>query len=157
MLKLEKVKEAIVDTNLGTTFYGNNPKAFLRIEDEKIIIIGFEKQNYYKQLVYHDLLTDTILTKDEELRILAGTSDEYLPLDVIIFYADIIFQFIEQLKHEDIKKEFEEAFRGINRVVNFKKTLIKYDLIEDFYQFKDKLITVEAINWCVNNKIDFER
>ncbi len=156
MIKIDLIKNAILDTNLGTLFYDNKPKAYLNLAKEQILIVGVEKQVYYKQLIFHDLLRDDIVNKDEELIALNGDPN-YLLIDVIIFYSDIYLAYINSIKDNVLKEKLNNSFHGKDRIVELKKLLIASNLIDEFYIFKDKYITVEAINWCISNNIEFER
>lgn len=156
MIKIDLIKNAILDTNLGTLFYDNKPKAYLNLAKEQILIVGVEKQVYYKQLIFHDLLRDDIINKDEELIALNGDPN-YLLIDVIIFYSDIYLAYINSIKDNALKEKLNNSFHGKDGIVELKKLLIASNLIDEFYIFKDKYITVEAINWCISNNIEFER
>lgn len=156
MIKIDLIKNAILDTNLGTLFYDNKPKAYLNLAKEQILIVGVEKQVYYKQLIFHDLLRDDIVNRDEELIALNGDPN-YLLIDVIIFYSDIYLAYINSIKDNVLKEKLNNSFHGKDRIVELKKLLIASNLIDEFYIFKDKYITVEAINWCISNNIEFER
>lgn len=59
---------------------------------------------------------------------------------------------------EDIKLQngLYISLNGRGAFRRFKDTCINYDIINDWYKFRDEKYKEIAINWCKNNNIKFE-
>ena len=97
---------------------------------------------------YEDLTEDEI---DElfEASIILPTQHE-------INEYQIMVDFIETIDDVKLYNQLCIAINGPGAFRRFKDTCINFEIIEDWYKFRDKKYKEIAINWCKENNIDYE-
>ena len=97
----------------------------------------------------YEELTDKI-EEDEEERYY------YLPNSYVFHDSELIEEYIDEIKNENIQEELEEAFYGKGKYRRFKETLRKFRIENDYYNFREEYLKNMAIEWCQKNNIEYE-
>ena len=105
------------------------------------------------EIVYIDDFTSDILEEEKE-----DIYDEYiaLPTKYYIDEYNMMEGFIETIKDERLYNQLYIAINGQGAFRRFKDTCINFDIIDDWYKFRDEKYKELAINWCKNNNIEYE-
>ncbi len=83
--------------------------------------------------------------------------DEYISLPTK-YYIDeytMMKEFIETVEDERLYNQLYISISGSGAFRRFKDTCINYDIIDDWYKFRDKRYKDITIEWCNRNKIEF--
>lgn len=97
----------------------------------------------------YEELTDKI-EEDEEERYY------YLPNSYVFHDSELIEEYIDEIKNENIQEELEDAFYGKGKYRRFKETLRKFRIENDYYNFREEYLKNMAIEWCQKNNIEYE-
>lgn len=65
-------------------------------------------------------------------------------------------EFIETIENDLIYNKLLSAINGRGAFRRFKDTCIDFDIIDDWYKFRDEKYREIAINWCKENNIKFK-
>lgn len=118
--------------------------SFLDTETMEIIWIpedGFEAEEIEEKI---EMIED-----DTENRFLA------LPTKYEINDYRIVQDFVYEISDRSIQEDFERAIRGSGAFRRFRNTLIRYDMLQDWYNYKDQAYREIAIEWCKDNGIEY--
>ena len=133
MIKLEKIIEGLemVD-NIVDCYY--NP------EKEEIFLSNIGE--------YEELTEDEI---DElfEKSIILPTQHE-------INEYQIIVDFIETIDNLEIKSNLQRLIQGKGAFRRFKDYCFEMDIIQKWYDFRDKRYKEIAIDWCKQNELEYK-
>ena len=97
----------------------------------------------------YEELTDKI-EEDEEERYY------YLPSSYVFHDSELVEEYIDEIKNENIQEELEDAFYGKGKYRRFKETLRKFRIENDYYNFREEYLKNMAIEWCQKNNIEYE-
>lgn len=64
--------------------------------------------------------------------------------------------FAETIKDVRLQNQLYISLNGSGAFRRFKDTCINFDIINDWYKFRDEKYKELAINWCKKNHIEFE-
>ena len=64
--------------------------------------------------------------------------------------------FIETIENIRLQNQLYISLNGSGAFRRFKDTCINFDIINDWYKFRDERYRKLAINWCKENNIEFE-
>ena len=64
--------------------------------------------------------------------------------------------FVETIEDDRLQNQLYISLNGSGAFRRFKDTCINFDIIDDWYKFRDKKYKELAINWCKENNIEFE-
>ena len=64
--------------------------------------------------------------------------------------------FAETLEDDRLQNQLYISLNGKGAFRKFKDTCINFDIIDDWYKFRDECYKELAINWCKENNIEFE-
>lgn len=64
--------------------------------------------------------------------------------------------FIETIENIRLQNRLYISLNGSGAFRRFKDTCINFDIINDWYKFRDERYRKLAINWCKENNIEFE-
>ena len=64
--------------------------------------------------------------------------------------------FAETIKDVRLQNQLYISLNGSGAFRRFKDTCINFDIIDDWYKFRDEKYKELAINWCRENHIEFE-
>lgn len=79
-----------------------------------------------------------------------------LPTKYEIDEYRILNDFILTIKDTKISDELLSKIKGKGVFRRFKDTLIKFNIIQDWYDFRQEQYKIIAVNWCNKNNIEFE-
>lgn len=79
-----------------------------------------------------------------------------LPTKYYIDEYSMMEEFIETIEDARIYNQLQIAINGRGAFRRFKDTCINFDIIEDWYKFRDEKYKEIAIEWCNKNNIKFE-
>ena len=131
-VKLDDIIDALEFVNDGM-----NTTAYLNPENLKI--------------VYIDDYTDISEEEKEEIY------DEYigLPTKYYIDEYSMMEEFIETIEDVRLYNQLYIAINGKGAFRRFKDTCINFDIIDDWYKFRDKKYKELATTWCKDNNIEY--
>ena len=69
---------------------------------------------------------------------------------------EMMEDFAETIKDTRLQNQLYISLNGSGAFRRFKDTCINYDIIDDWYKFRDERYKELAINWCKDNNIEFE-
>ena len=103
------------------------------------------------KIVYIDDYSD--ISEEEKERIY----DEYisLPTKYYIDEYSMMAEFIETIEDVRLYNQLYIAINGKGAFRRFKDTCINYDIIDDWYKFRDEKYRELAIEWCKDNDIEY--
>ena len=132
MIKLNEVIDGLefVNSGLDTNAYFNPDK-------NEIFYIG-EYDTYDDE--FEELIEKSIM----------------LPSKYEIHEYSMMEDFIETIDDVKLYNQLCIAITGPGVFRRFKDTCINFEIIEDWYKFRDKKYREIAINWCRENNIDYE-
>ena len=79
-----------------------------------------------------------------------------LPTRYDINEYEMMEDFAEIIKDTRLQNQLYISLNGSGAFRRFKDTCINYDMIDDWYKFRDERYKELAINWCKDNNIEFE-
>ncbi len=79
-----------------------------------------------------------------------------LPTRYDINEYEMMEDFAETIKDDRLQNQLYISLNGSGAFRRFKDTCINFDIIDDWYKFRDKKYKELAINWCKENNIEFE-
>lgn len=79
-----------------------------------------------------------------------------LPTRYDINEYEMMEDFAETIKDTRLQNQLYISLNGSGAFRRFKDTCINYDIIDDWYKFRDERYKEVAINWCKDNNIEFE-
>lgn len=79
-----------------------------------------------------------------------------LPTKYDIHEYSMMEDFIETIEDVKLYNQLCIAINGKGAFRRFKDTCINFEIIEDWYKFRNKKYKEIAINWCKENNIDYE-
>ena len=79
-----------------------------------------------------------------------------LPTRYDINEYEMMEDFVETIKDTRLQNQLYISLNGSGAFRRFKDTCINYDIIDDWYKFRDERYKEVAINWCKDNNIEFE-
>ena len=133
-VKLDNIIEALEFVNFGmdTSAY-LNPKTY--------------------EIVYIDEFNSDISEEEQE-----EIYDEYigLPTKYDIDEYSMMEDFIETIEDERLYNQLYIAISGKGAFRRFKDTCINFDIINDWYKFREEKYKELAIEWCKDNNIEYE-
>ena len=103
------------------------------------------------EIVYIDDYSDTSEEEREKIY------DEYiaLPTKYYIDEYSMMEEFIETIEDVRLYNQLYIAISGKGAFRRFKDTCINFDVIDDWYKFRDKKYRELAIEWCKDNNIEY--
>jgi len=79
-----------------------------------------------------------------------------LPTRYDINEYEMMEDFAETIKDTRLQNQLYISLNGSGAFRRFRDTCINYDIIDDWYKFRDEKYKEVAINWCKDNNIEFE-
>ena len=79
-----------------------------------------------------------------------------LPTRYDINGYEMMEDFAETIEDTRLQNQLYISLNGSGAFRRFKDTCINYDIIDDWYKFRDERYKEVAINWCKDNNIEFE-
>lgn len=79
-----------------------------------------------------------------------------LPTRYDINEYEMMEDFAETIEDDTIQNQLYISLNGSGAFRRFKDTCINFDIINDWYKFRDERYKKLAITWCKENNIEFE-
>ena len=79
-----------------------------------------------------------------------------LPTRYDINEYEMMEDFAETIEDTRLQNQLYISLNGSGAFRRFKDTCINFDIINDWYKFRDEKYKELAINWCKDNNIEFE-
>lgn len=79
-----------------------------------------------------------------------------LPTKYDINEYEIMEDFAETINDTRLQNQLYISLNGSGAFRRFKDTCINFDIINDWYKFRDERYKEIAIDWCKENNIEFE-
>ncbi len=133
MIKLSEVIDALDFTNDEIEYYYNP-------DDSKIFMSNIGEIETLNEDELDELFEKSIM----------------LPTRYDINEYSMMEDFIETINDVKLYNQLCIAINGPGAFRRFKDTCINFEIIEDWYKFREKKYKEIAINWCKENNIDYE-
>lgn len=78
-----------------------------------------------------------------------------LPSEYDIDEYNIMEEFCLAIKNESISNTLSNSIRGKGAFRRFKDNIIKFDIEEDWYKFREDALKQIAIDWCEENRLEY--
>ena len=120
--------------------------------------VNDETEYYYnpdKEEIFMSNIGDFIDLDEDELDELFEKSI-MLPTRYDIHEYDIMVRFVETITDTRLQNQLYISLNGKGAFRRFKDTCINFDIINDWYKFKNEKYKEIAIDWCKENNIEFE-
>ena len=125
---------------------------------EALDCVNMEHDAYYNplknEIFYSDIGDYTDLNEDELDELFENSIG--LPTQYEINEYSMMEEFIETIEDVKLYNQLQIAINGSGAFRRFKDTCINFDIIEAWYKFRDKKYKDIAIEWCNDNKINYE-
>lgn len=79
-----------------------------------------------------------------------------LPTRYDINEYEMMEDFVETIENVKLQNQLYISLNGRGAFRRFKDTCINFDIIDDWYKFRDERYKDLAINWCKENNIEFK-
>ena len=79
-----------------------------------------------------------------------------LPTRYDINEYEMMEDFAETIEDTRLQNQLYISLNGRGAFRRFKDTCINFDIIDDWYNYRDQKYKELAINWCKDNNIEFE-
>lgn len=132
-VKLSEVVDAMNSTNNEIEYYYNPDK-------EEIFMSNIGDFNNLDEDELDELFEKSII----------------LPTRYDIHEYDIMVRFVETITDTRLQNQLYISLNGKGAFRRFKDTCINFNIIDDWYKFRDEKYKEIAISWCQKNNIEFE-
>ena len=134
MIKLSEIRDALYDVSMETSCYFNTKT------NEILWYWDFNKEE------------STYTEKDE-------FNDDIISM--FNFYSkndyDIMQDFIYHISNDSLRNELFNATRGKGAFYRFREIIDYRNITNDWYKFQDDEYKKIAEEWCIDNKIEYEK
>lgn len=134
MIKLSEIRDALYDVSMETSCYFNTNT--------------------------NEILWQWDFNKEES----TYTEDDEFNEDIISmfnFYTkndyDIMQDFISNISNDSLRNELFNATRGKGAFHRFREITDYHNITNDWYKFQDDAYKKIAEEWCIDNKIEYEK
>lgn len=134
MIKLNEVIDGLEFVNDGLDAH-----AYFNPDKNEIFYIG-EYDTFDDEGDFEDLIESCVM----------------FPSKYDIHEYSMMEDFIETIDDVKLYNQLCIAINDPGAFRRFKDTCINFEIIEDWYKFRDKKYKEIAINWCKENNIDYE-
>lgn len=120
--------------------------------------VNDETEYYYnpdKEEIFMSNIGDFIDLDEDELDELFEKSI-MLPTRYDIHEYDIMVRFVETITDTRLQNQLYISLNGKGAFRRFKDTCINFNIIDDWYKFRDEKYQEIVISWCQKNNIEFE-
>ena len=134
MIKLSEIRDALYDVSMGTSCYFNTKT------NEILWYWDFNKE-------------ESTYTEEDEF------NDDIISM--FNFYSkndyDIMQDFIYHISNDSLRNELFNATRGKSAFYRFREIIDYRNITNDWYKFQDDEYKKIAEEWCIDNKIEYEK
>ena len=116
---------------------------------------GIDSNAYFNPETYEIVYIDEFMDMDEEEK--EDIYNEWIdmPTKYDINEYGMMEQFIETIDDERLYNQLYIAINGRGAFRRFKDTCINFDIIDDWYKFREEKYKELAIEWCKDNNIEY--
>lgn len=79
-----------------------------------------------------------------------------LPTQYEINEYQIMVDFIDTIDNEKLKTELQRVIQGKGAFRRFKDYCFEYNIIKDWYKYKEQRYKEIAIEWCKQNELEYK-
>lgn len=135
---------------------------FVSIED---ILDAMEMTDQYSEFFLNETTGEIIMVSEasmsrDEIEAVYDQLDHdgyfKLPTQYDIDDYNIPEDFVNNLPHSEAKDFLENVIASQDAFDQFRQGIESYDLVDDWYQFHDRIYRMIAENWCIDNEIEYE-
>jgi hypothetical protein len=151
MVKLKDIIEAIEFLNDETTAYLNKKTgAIMTITDEDFSAAeNQESQNKYPEWQRDNIKrAGAILANEKDFIMLPNKYD--------VHEYQIMEKFCISIANKDISEALYNAIKGRGAFRRFKEKLNRYEIADQWYEYREEAIRQIVIDWCESNHIPFD-
>ena len=134
MIKLSEIRDALYDVSMETSCYFNTKTNEILWQWE----FNIEESTYTEE----DEFNDDIISMFNFY-----TKNDY----------DIMQDFISNISNDSLRNELFNAARGKGAFHRFRKITDYHNITNDWYKFQDDEYKKIAEEWCIDNKIEYEK
>ena len=134
MIKLSEIRDALYDVSMGTSCYFNTKTNEILQQWE----FNKEESTYTEE----DEFNDDIISMFNFY-----TKNDY----------DIMQDFISNISNDSLRNELFNATRGKGTFHRFREITDYHNITNDCYKFQDDEYKRIAEEWCIDNKIEYEK
>ena len=124
------------------------------IDALEFVNIGMETYAYYNPKENKIFYIDEYNTFDDNEDLIEESIS--LPSKFYIDEYSMMEEFIETVEDIKLYNQLCIAINGAGAFRRFKDTCINFDIIDDWYKYRDEKYRELAINWCEENNIEYE-
>lgn len=158
MIKIDEVVDAINKVNLSENYLNISPRAYYDYDEKNIFFVEKEEVDEFLRKLDNDLLTeDDVYNNLHYLALVDFDEVRFKRIKVVFFLDEVINTFIDTKKNEDYYEELKNMYFNNIRFASIKKEFLKYDILDDFYDFTFKYLRTLAIEFCIRNEIEYEK
>ena len=134
MIKLSEIRDALYDVSMETSCYFNTKTNEILWQWE----FNIEESTYTEE----DEFNDDIISMFNFY-----TKNDY----------DIMQDFIINISNDSLRNELFNATRGKGAFHRFREITDYHNITNDWYKFQDDEYKKIAEEWCIDNKIEYEK
>lgn len=134
MIKLSEIRDALYDVSMETSCYFNTKTNEILWQWE----FNIEESTYTEE----DEFNDDIISMFNFY-----TKNDY----------DIMQDFISNISNDSLRNELFNATRGKGAFHRFREITDYHNITNDWYKFQDDEYKKIAEEWCIDNKIEYEK
>ena len=124
------------------------------IDALEFVNMGIDSCAYFNPKENEIFYVDEYNTFEEQEELIEESIS--LPTKFQIDEYSMMEEFIETVDDVKLYNQLCIAINGRGAFRRFKDTCINYEIIEDWYKFRDQKYKELAINWCEENNIKYE-
>ncbi|WP_352420678.1 UPF0158 family protein [Proteiniborus sp.] len=138
-------------------FQFDETRSFFNKETKEIVSISYEEFSAVEDEEpiekFPDWQQENIKIAEE---ILFGDLWIPLPSKFDIHEYSIMERFCLSIKNNNLSDIMYYSIKGNGAFRKFKDNIRKYNIEEDWYEYRDKALRTIAIEWCADNGIEYE-
>lgn len=158
MIKIEEIVDAINKVNLSENYLNISPRAYYDYDEQNVFYVEREEVDVFLRKLDNDILTeDEVYNNLHYLALVDFDEVRFKRIKVVFFLDEIINLFINSKKNNDYYEKLKDFYFNNNRFASIKKEFLKYNILDDFYDFKFKYLKTLAIEFCIRNEIEYEK
>ena len=156
MLKINELKEALKQINIGSAFSQFMPRAYYNMDDDSIIVCDLEIMTEFNNKYFDGTLDENYINSSIKTKALSELYPNYFFIDCYISKGDMNLWFLSKIEDKNIHDELYDLYFHKENLSGFKKCLLKNNLFDFYLEFQDNYYEKEALRWCNENAIPYE-
>ena len=156
MLKINELKDALKQINIGNAFSQFMPRAYYNMDDDSIIVCDLEIMTEFNNRYLQGELDEEYINSTIKTKALSEIYPNFFFIDCYISKDVLIKWCIDKISDIALKEELNTLYFKEKNKREFKKLLIEKNVFDKFQNLIDDFYEEEAINWCLENTIPYE-